>query len=215
MYSAWRTSRLSAEIGETEPWPGSRDLVSHLVIYTVGERGVERRAGLVIAPEDAAPGAELSGLPACHEPAEGWGHDPASGFVHERLPTVSPSSLAYDENPPPTLLMNQPRRTRGIVRVTSLFTVESESPWSHVPFDDGASGSSPEPVAATPVEHAEFARTVIESLKRSHIHAAPPAAEAEIFTSARSSRGLEVATSSATWSPTGWGRAASSAEQAS
>jgi len=40
-------------IGEIEPWPGSRDLVSHLVTYTVGERGVERRAGLVIAPEDA------------------------------------------------------------------------------------------------------------------------------------------------------------------
>ena len=40
-------------ISEIEPWPGRRDLVSHLVTYTVGERGVERRAGLVIAPEDA------------------------------------------------------------------------------------------------------------------------------------------------------------------
>ena len=40
-------------VGEIEPWPGSRDLVSHLVTYTVGDRGVERRAGLVIAPEDA------------------------------------------------------------------------------------------------------------------------------------------------------------------
>ena len=40
-------------ISEVEPWPGSRDLVSHLVTYTVGEKGVERRAGLVIAPEDA------------------------------------------------------------------------------------------------------------------------------------------------------------------
>ena len=40
-------------VSEIEPWPGRRDLVSHLVTYTVGERGVERRAGLVIAPEDA------------------------------------------------------------------------------------------------------------------------------------------------------------------
>ena len=36
-------------ISEIEPWLGRRDLVT----YTVGERGVERRAGLVVAPEDA------------------------------------------------------------------------------------------------------------------------------------------------------------------
>ena len=53
MYSAWRTSRLSAEIGETEPWLRTRDLANHPVTYTAGDRGVERRAGLVIAPEDA------------------------------------------------------------------------------------------------------------------------------------------------------------------
>ena len=40
-------------ISEIEPWPGTRDLVSHLVTYAVGESGIERRAGLVIAPEDA------------------------------------------------------------------------------------------------------------------------------------------------------------------
>ena len=40
-------------VSEIEPWPGRRDLVGHLVTYTVGESGVERRAGLVIAPEDA------------------------------------------------------------------------------------------------------------------------------------------------------------------
>ncbi len=89
------------------------------------------------------------------------------------MPTVSASSLAYDENPSPTLLVNQPCRTRGVARITSPFTVESESPWSHVPFDESGSGSSAEAVAATSVEHAEFARTVIESLKRSPIHAAP------------------------------------------
>ena len=46
-------------ISEIEPWPGTRGLVSHLVTYTVGERGVERRAGLVVAPEDATVTAAL------------------------------------------------------------------------------------------------------------------------------------------------------------
>ena len=133
---------------------------------------------LVDSAEGAAAEAELSGLPACQESAEGWGHDPARGFAYERVPTVSASSLAYDENPPPTLLVNQPRRTGGVVRVTSPFTVESESPWSHIPFDDAGNGSAGEAVAATPVEHAEFARTVIESLKRSPIQAAPASGRA-------------------------------------
>ena len=127
---------------------------------------------LADSAEGAAAEAELSGLPGCQEPPERWGHDPARGFVYERVPTVSAGSLAYDENPPSTLLVNQPKRTSGVVRVTSPFTVESESPWSHVPFDENGSGSSREPIAATPVEHANFAGTVIEALKRSPIHAA-------------------------------------------
>jgi adenine-specific DNA-methyltransferase len=128
---------------------------------------------LADSAEGAATEAELSGLPAVPAPAEGWGHDPAHGLVYERVPTVSASSLAYDENPPPTLLVNQPTRTTGVVRVTSPFTVESESPWSHVPFDEVGDGSTQGSVAAMSVEHAEFVRTVTESLKRSSIHAAP------------------------------------------
>ena len=133
---------------------------------------------LADSAEGAAAEAELSGLPACQGPAEGWGHDPARGFVYERVPAVSAGSLAYDENPPSTLLVNQPRRTSGVVRVTSPFTVESESPWSHVPFDDAGNGSLGEAVAATAVEHAEFVGTVIEALKRSPIHAAPASGRA-------------------------------------
>ena len=127
---------------------------------------------LADSSDGAAAEAVLSGHPTPREAAAGWGHDPARGFVYERVTTVSAGSLAYDENPPPVLLVNQPRRTSGIVRVTSPFTVESESPWSHVPFDD-VNGSSLESIAATPVKHAKFAGTVIESLKRSPIHAAP------------------------------------------
>lgn len=87
---------------------------------------------LADSAEGAAAEAEISDRLAYHEPAEGWGRDPSRGFVYERVPTVSGSSLAYDENPSPTLLVNQPCRTRGVVRVTSPFTVESESPRSHV-----------------------------------------------------------------------------------
>ena len=128
---------------------------------------------LADSAEGAAAEAELSGLPVALQPAEGWGHDPANGFVYERVPTVSPSSLAYDENPPPILLVNQPSQQSGIVRVASPFTVESESPWSHIPFDEAGSESSCDAIASIPVEHAEFARTVIELLKRASIHAPP------------------------------------------
>ncbi len=133
---------------------------------------------LADSAEGALAEAELSGRPARREPLENWGHDPARDFVYERVPTVSASILAYDENPPPTLLVDQPRRTRGVVRVTSPFTVESESPWSHVPFDDAGNGRSPESVAERPVEHAEFANTVIEALKRSPIQAVPASGRA-------------------------------------
>ena len=70
---------------------------------------------LADSAEGAAAEAELSGLPTCPEPGERWGHDPAGGFVYERAPTVSASSLAYDENPSPTLLVNQPRRTSVVI----------------------------------------------------------------------------------------------------
>ena len=71
------------------------------------------------------------------------------------------------------MLVDQPRRTCGVVRVTSPFTIEGESPWSHVPFDEAGNGSAGEAVATMLVEHAEFAGTVIESLKRSPISAGP------------------------------------------
>ena len=133
---------------------------------------------LADSADGAAAEAEFAGLPVPLGPAEGWGQDPARGFVYERVPAVSAGILGYDENAPPTLLVNQPKRTSGVVRVTSPFTVESESPWSHVPFDDAGNGSTGEAVAATPVEHAEFVGTVIEALKRSPIHAAPASGRA-------------------------------------
>ena len=153
---------------------------------------------LADSPEGAAAEAELSGIPASPAPVEGWGLDPARGFVYERVPTVSASSLAYDENPPPTLLVNQPRRTSGIVRVTSPFTVESESPWSHVPFDD-VNGSSSE------VGRLNARRTRRVRRHRDRVpqavtdpRGARQRTRRRTSTSARSSHGPEVATSSAT-----------------
>ena len=40
--------------------------------------------------------------------------------------------LAYDLDPDPILLVDQPRSKRGVTRVTSPMTVESEQPWATV-----------------------------------------------------------------------------------
>ena len=157
---------------------GTHALVSHAITDTVKERCVKRGAGLVTAPEETTARAKLSGLPACREPAGGWGHDHARGFRLRARANRRHQDPRLRREPTATLLVNQPLRTRGVVRVTSPFTVESESPWSHVPFDDVGNGSSGEGVASIPVEHAEFAGTVVEALKRSPIHAAPDAGRA-------------------------------------
>ena len=76
--------------------------------------------------------AELSGKPAALPPEGGWGNDPARGFVYERVPQVSASTLAYDLDPDPIMLVDQPRKKRAVTRVSSPLTVESEQPWATV-----------------------------------------------------------------------------------
>ena len=61
-----------------------------------------------------------------------YGHDPAEGFVYERVSTVSAAILAYDKDEPPTLLVNRPFRKSATIRVSSPFTVESHSPYRFV-----------------------------------------------------------------------------------
>ena len=63
--------------------------------------------------------------------------DPYSGFVHERVPYVSPATLAYDRPAEPTVLVDQPRKKQGWKRVSSSFTVESHSPWRYEPIIGG------------------------------------------------------------------------------
>ena len=86
--------------------------------------------------EGAAEEARLSGQPA--DPAvQGDGsRDPAEGFVYERVPDVSASILAYDQKVDPVLLVNRPLVKRGVIRVSSPFTVESHAPWRYVAPDE-------------------------------------------------------------------------------
>ena len=82
--------------------------------------------------EGAAEEAKLSGQPAPTQALGDGSHDPAKGFVYERVPNVSARILAYDQQADPILLVNRPIAKRGVVRVASPFTVESHSPWRYV-----------------------------------------------------------------------------------
>lgn len=80
--------------------------------------------------------AELTGKT---EPkAKVYGNDVSKGFVYERVPKVSAAILAYDLEAEPTYLVNAPYKRRGIVRVSSPFTVESESPYRFISPDDNS-----------------------------------------------------------------------------
>ncbi len=101
--------------------------------------------------------AELSGKPEASPPDEGWGNDPAQGFVYERVPQVSASVLAYDLDSDPIMLVDRPRKKRAVTRVTSPMTVESEQPWATViPLE----GSDDEMVVA----HGDFSEAVEAAL---------------------------------------------------
>ncbi len=101
--------------------------------------------------------AELSGEPPELPPEDGWGNDPARGLVYERVPDVSAKTLAYDLDPDPIMLGDQPRKKRAVTRVTSPMTVESEQPWATViPLE----GSDDEMVVA----HGYFSEAVEAAL---------------------------------------------------
>ncbi len=107
--------------------------------------------------EGASEEAELSGEPKIQTPEGGYSHDPAEGFVYERIPTVTPKILAYDLKPDPIMLVGQPRKRHGVTRVTSPLTIESEQPWATViPLE----GTDDEPVVA----HGNFLETIHTAL---------------------------------------------------
>ena len=112
---------------------------------------------LADSADGAALEAALSGKPEAPAPEGGWGNDPAEGFVYERVPQVSASVLAYDLDPDPIMLVDQPRKKRGVTRVTSPMTVESEQPWATVlPLE----GSDDDHVVA----HGDFSEAVEAAL---------------------------------------------------
>ena len=76
--------------------------------------------------------AEITDQDQALPPEGGWGEDPTKGFVCERVPQVSAKVLAYDENPDPIMLVDRLRKKRGVIRVASPLTVESEQPWATV-----------------------------------------------------------------------------------
>ena len=76
--------------------------------------------------------AEITDQDEAMPPEGGWGEDPAKGFVCERVPQVSAKVLAYKLDVPPIMLVDRPRKKRGVIRVASPLTVESEQPWATV-----------------------------------------------------------------------------------
>ena len=124
------------------------------------------------SPEGARAEAELSGRDGTDASAGGYGNDPAAGFVYQRVPYVSAATLAYDQDQPATMLVDQPHVTRGVVRTASPFTVESETPWSYLPFEDAEDAADPaaaEPALATPAADGDYAATVLTHICESPI----------------------------------------------
>lgn len=87
---------------------------------------------LADSPEGEAKEAELS-LQKSPRARKNYDHDVAKGFVYNRVPTVSAAILAYDQKAEPTYMVNEPYKQRSVVRVSSPFTVESESPYRYIP----------------------------------------------------------------------------------
>ncbi|MBF2755026.1 MAG: site-specific DNA-methyltransferase [Gammaproteobacteria bacterium AqS3] len=73
----------------------------------------------------------------------------SGGFIYREVPYVSAATLAYDEQPAPTKLYDQPQRDSGKARVTGPFTVEAVPAPTVQPIDDtlaeGADGEPSEP----------------------------------------------------------------------
>lgn len=95
-------------------------------------------------------------------------YDPAGGFVYERVPYVSAARLAYDYPPAYTELVDRPDRTRGVIRVCSPFTVESETPYAYVPLSQG--GESDDVRSQQATASGAFVERVIDTLLRTGIN---------------------------------------------
>ena len=124
------------------------------------------------SPEGDVAEAELSDQLQPNPRGGEYGRDPARGFVYHRVPYVSAATLAYDQDPSATMLVDQPHVTRGVVRAASPFTVESETPWSYLPFENAEDATDPaaaEPAQTTPAADGDYAATVLAHICESPI----------------------------------------------
>ena len=108
-------------------------------------------------------------------------YDPAGGFAYERVPYVSAAHLAYDRPPAYTELVDRPEATRGVIRVCSPFTVESETPYAYIPLSqaDTDSGHNSEVQQAT--ASGAFVERVIDTLLQTGINDTLSASTIEIL----------------------------------
>lgn len=66
-------------------------------------------------------------------PKSQFNGDPMEGFVYKRMPHISAKFLAYpDEIPPIDYIVDQPEKDRARKRVSSPFTIESQSPYRFI-----------------------------------------------------------------------------------
>lgn len=89
------------------------------------------------------------------------GLDPAAGFVEETIPRVTAATLAYGTVEEPENQIRLVDRTEvepRKPRICSSFTVESISPYTYLPLDDGLAGDLP---AADPTD----AETLLQLLR--------------------------------------------------
>ena len=105
-------------------------------------------------------------------------YDPAAGFVCERIPYVSASRLAYDLPPEYIELVDQPEETRGLVRVCSPFTVESETPYAYIPLSQIEESEDARSQQAT--ASGAFVERVIDTLLQTGINGTLSTATIEV-----------------------------------
>ena len=97
-------------------------------------------------------------------------YDPAAGFVYERIPYMAPAQLAYDRQPEYTELVDRPEETRGVIRVCSPFTVESETPYAWIPISRLDGDAIADARAQQATASGVFAKRVTDTLLQTGIN---------------------------------------------
>ena len=106
-------------------------------------------------------------------------HDPGSGFVYERVPSVSASTLAYDKKPNDILLVDRPVIKRGMKRISSPFTVESHARHKYVGIHEPDRGG----MASEVLDAATVAGVIIPNVsERWHLDDAEPWPNSAVLT---------------------------------